>query len=214
MNVYLACTTVAESPMHAIITAESVVTLAAVIFSFLAYARHRDQANRPNRVQVIAASLAGWVALSIWVGLCVAIPIAVHAIAGTGLPTWSICAPAPILQCAAWISCVVLGVAWIVSRDTFAHLRERRAAGKPAFVRTVPTARPYQAGRIAPESSPAPYALRELLRLKPSASAAVPAVKKSSLSGFLAESEAAAQAALWARVGTVGRFTDSPRGRS
>jgi hypothetical protein len=137
----------------------------------------------------------------------------VNALSGTGWPTTAVCAPAPILQCIGWISVFLVGIGWMISRDVSAHLSERRAAGQPAFVHTVPMSRPYQAGRLAPESSPAPYALRELLRVKPGATAA-PAVKKSSLSGFLAESEAAAQAALWARAGTVGRFTDSPRGRS
>lgn len=211
MNAYLACATVAQSPVHAIITLESLAALAALIFVFWAYARHQaaahDSTKRPLAYRTLQVGLGAWLAVS------AAIPVAVTALSGTGWPTTAVCAPAPILQCIGWLAAFMVGIGWLVSRDVSAHLRERRVAGQPAFVRTVPMSRPYQAGRLAPESSPAPYALRELLRVKPSTTA-VPTVKKSSLSGFLAESEAAAQAALWARAGTVGRFTESPRGRS
>lgn len=211
MNAYLACATVAQSPVHAIITLESLAALAALIFVFVAYARHQaaahDSTKRPMAHRTLQVGLGAWLAVS------AAVPVAVNALSGTGWPTTAVCAPAPILQCIGWLAAFLVGVGWLVSRDVSSHLRERRAAGQPAFVHTVPMSRPYQAGRLAPESSPAPYALRELLRVKPIATAA-PAVKKSSLSGFLAESEAAAQAALWARAGTIGRFTDSPRGRS
>jgi hypothetical protein len=212
MNTYLACATVTQSPVHAIVTLESLAALAALVFVFVAYARHQaathDSTKRPMAARTLQFSLGAWLAVS------VAIPFVVHAISGTGWPTTAVCAPAPILQCIGWLAAFLVGIGWLITQDVSAHLRERRAAGQPAFVHTVPMARPYLAGRLAPESSPAPYALREVLRVKPSAAAAVPAVKKSSLSGFLAESEAAAQAALWARAGTVGRFTDSPRGQS
>lgn len=211
MNAYLACATVAQSPVHTIITLESLAALAALIFVFVAYARHQaaahDSTKRPMAQRTLQIGLGAWLAVS------AAIPVAVNALSGTGWPTTAVCAPAPILQCIGWISAFLVGIGWLISRDVSAHLSERRAAGQPAFVHTVPMSRPYQAGRLAPESSPAPYALRELLRVKPSATVAT-AVKKSSLSGFLAESEAAAQAALCARAGTIGRFTDSPRGRS
>lgn len=209
MNAYLACATVAQSPVHAIITLESLAALAALLFVFWAYASHQaaahDSTKRPMALRTLQAGLGGWMAVS------AAIPFAVQSISGTGWPTAAVCAPAPILQCVGWISAFLVGIGWLISRDVAAYLRERRAAGQPAFVATAPTSRPYQAGRLAPESSPAPYALRELLSVKPSTTATAPAVKKSSLSGFLAESEAAAaaQAALWARAGTVGRFTDN-----
>lgn len=204
MNAYLACATVAQSPVHAIITLESLAAMAALVFVFWAYARHQaaahDSTKRSLSQRKLQAGLVGWLAIS------AAIPFVVNALSGTGWPTTAVCAPAPILQCIGWLAAFLVGIGWLVSRDVSAHLAERRAAGQPAFVHTVPMARPYQAGRLAPESSPAPYALRELLRLKPSTPPAT-AVRKSNLSGFLAESEAAAQAALWARSGTVGRFT-------
>jgi len=212
MNAYLACATVAQSPVHAIVTHESQAALAALVFVFRAYARHQAAAHDSTKHPMAARTLQ--VGLGAWLGVSAAIPFVVDALSGTGWPTTAVCAPAPILQCIGWLAAFLVGIGWLITRDVSAHLRERRAAGQPAFVHTVPMARPYQSGRLAPESSPAPYALRELLRVKPSAAAAVPAVKKSSLSGFLAESEAAAQAAMWARSGTVGRFTDSPRGRS
>lgn len=212
MNAYLACATVAQSPVHAIVTLESLAALAALVFVFVAYARHQAAAHDSTKRPMAARTLQ--VGLGAWLGVSAAIPFVVNALSGTGWPTSAVCAPAPILQCIGWLAAFLVGIGWLITQDVSAHLLERRAAGRPAFVHTAPMSRQYQAGRLAPESSPAPYALRELLRVKPSAAAAVPAVRKSSLSGFLAESESAAQAALWARAGTVGRFTDSPRGRS
>ena len=192
VNSFLACATVAQSPTHAIITAESLAGLAGLLFAFFSYARHQAAARDPGKRPVPTRALM--VALGGWLGLCLAIPVAVHALSGSGWPTWSVCAPAPILQCVGWVAVGALGVAWIVSRDTFAHLRERRATGQPAFAPTVPMQRPYSASRLAPESKPAPHALRELLRMQPSTTV---------------RQQARAEAAVWARHGPAGRFLDS-----
>jgi hypothetical protein len=189
MNSLLACATIAQSPTHAIVTAESLAVLAGLLFAFYAYARHqaaaRDASKRPIPTRALMIALGGWLAL------CLAIPMAVHTLNGSGWPTWAVCAPPPLMQCAAWFALGVLGVALIVSRDTFAHLRERRAAGQPAFAHTVPMARPLASIPLGAEAQPAPHALRELLQ-------------------FQADRAQRQEAELWARYGTrLGQFTDT-----
>ncbi len=205
MNAYLACATVGHSPVHAIVTFESLAALAALVFVFVAYARHQaavhDTNKRPMAHRTLQVGLGAWLAIS------AAIPVAVNALSGTGWPTTAVCAPAPILQCIGWISAFLVGIGWLISRDVSAHLRERRAAGQPAFVHTVPMSRPYQAGRLAPESSPAPYALRELLRVKPISTDRQRA--RADARPAALTTEPAANAAVWARHGFHGAFYDT-----
>lgn len=169
MNAYLACATVAQSPVHTIITLESLAAMAALLFVFWAYARHQaaahDSTKRPMALRTLQVGLGAWLAVS------AAIPFTVQSLSGTGWPTTAICAPAPILQCVGWLAVFLVGIGWLISRDVAAYLRERRAAGLPAFVPTVPMSetvwpRAYVAARLAPESSPAPYAMRELLQFE------------------------------------------------
>lgn len=215
MNSFLACATVAQSPTHAIVTAESMAVLAGLLFAFFAYGRHqvaaRDPSKRPIPTRALMVGLGGWLAV------CLVIPFAVHALHGSGWPAWSICAPAPILQCIGWFAAFLVGVGWLASRDVFAHLRERRTAGQPAFARTVPMSRPYVASRLAPESQPAPYALRELLRMQPSVRAIAERHKwiKTMPIGTGPQpsatdrQQARADAAAWGRPGTAARLLNS-----
>jgi hypothetical protein len=205
MNAYLACATVAQSPVHAIVTLESLAALAALIFVFVAYARHQaaahDSTKRPMSARTLQVGLGAWLSVS------AAIPFIVKALSGTGWPTTAVCAPAPILQCIGWLAAFLVGIGWLITRDVSAHLRERRAAGRPAFVHTVPMSRPYLAGRLAPESSPAPYALRELLRVKPISTDSQLARADATSAAWTAES--VANAAVWARHGFHGPFHDT-----
>lgn len=164
MNAYLACATVAQSPVHTIITLESLAALAALVFVFVAYARHQaaahDSTKRPVSQRTLQVGLGGWLAVS------AAIPFVVQSLSGTGWPTAAVCAPAPILQCVGWMAAFLVGIGWLISRDVSAHLRERRAAGQPAFTRTVKAPRPTSTMPLAPECQPAPYAMRELLQFE------------------------------------------------
>lgn len=150
------CATIPQWPSHAIVTLESVAALLALLFTFFAYARYqraqRDATCRPLSSGTLRAALATWVVVA------VAIPFAVHAANGTGMTNWPICAPAALVQCVAWFAVVVSGIGWLMSRDVSAHLRERAAAGQPAFAPTAPmpprrVASNVQLSRIQPSST-------------------------------------------------------------
>lgn len=136
MSIIFACATIPQSPIHAIVTFESVAALAGLLFTFFAYARYqraqRDATCRPLSSGTLRAALATWVTVA------VAIPFAVYAANGTGMTNWPVCAPAALVQCMAWFAIVVSGIGWLMSRDITAHLREREAAGQPAFAPTAP----------------------------------------------------------------------------
>lgn len=208
MNSFLACATVAQSPTHAIVTAESLAALVGIVFLFFAYSRHlaaaRDRSAGEFSPRVLKTFLAAWAVVA------AAIPPGIAALSGTGWPSWSVCAPAPIVQCIAWFALGMVGIGAIVSRDTFAHLRERRAAGQPAFGRTAPMPRPYAAERLAPESQPAPNALNELLRIPTKVRAIVKREKWAKTVPLgTGRQQARAEAAAWARHGSAGRFLNS-----
>lgn len=207
MNSFLACATVAQSPTHAIITAESLAALVGIVFLFVAYSRHLAAARDPSlgefSQRAVKTFLAGWAVVA------AAIPPAVAALAGTGWPSWSVCAPAPIVQCIAWFALGMMGVGAIVSRETFAHLRERRAAGKPAFAATVPMSRTHRVVPLSPESQPAPHALRELLEIQARQRAADERRTWPVTVPLAERQQARADAAAWARPGAAGRFLHS-----